>query len=137
MTWNGPIEGDYTNVDFGKAPWTQEVMALSHDECMHVKDKFEEIITTYDPNDNWGSPITDSYIYIAYNNSDWTYAINTATQSVINAYNPEINTLGINESGIIQPEPEPEPEPEEPIEEPTEEPPAEVVDEPTEETVTE
>ena len=124
MTWNGPVQGDYTGVDFTKGPWAGGIMTLSHDECIHVLDACKPIIEDYDPKNNMGQPISDMYVQSRYNELDWQYAINGDTYAVIKGYNPEVNELGINESGIIQPEPEQLPE------EPTEEPPAE--EEPTE-----
>jgi hypothetical protein len=132
MTWNGPIDGDYTNVDFTKGPWTDnECMTLAHDECIHVLEGCKQVIDDYDPAANYGDPISDTKIHSGYNKLDWQYAINWTTYNALKGYNPEVNAEGTDAAGVIQPEPEP-------IEEPTEETPADVVDEPaTEETATE
>lgn len=128
MPFNGPIDGDYTNVDFGKAPWTQECMTLTHEECLQVLEGFETVIANYDPTIDNNGPISEMLLHSGYNKLDWQYAISWATFTTLRAYNPEINLLGIDITGIVYPEPEPQPE------EPTEEPPAE---EPTEEQPTE
>jgi hypothetical protein len=142
MTWNGPIDGDYSNCDFTKGPWAAGVMTLSHDECIHVLQGCQTVIDNYDPKDHDNQPADDFYVQSEYNKLDWQYAINGDTYAVVKTYNTEFNTQGVNESGII-PEPEvfePEPTPEAPTEEPTpEEGTTEVVtpEAPTEETTTE
>jgi len=111
MTWNGPIDGDYTNVDFTQGPWTNgTIMTLNHDECLHVIQGCQTVVDNYDPNQNYGDPISDTKIHSGYNKIDFHYAINWDTYLTIKNYDPTINTLGINETGIIQPEPEPQPE---------------------------
>jgi hypothetical protein len=119
MTWNGPVDGDWTELDSTKAPWAAGVMTLSHDECVYVLDTTQPIIDTYDPKNNNGEPISDFYVISTYNNLDWSYAINGDTYGQLKNYEAAGFNLGIDENGIIQPEPEQLPE------EPTEEPPAE------------
>jgi hypothetical protein len=123
MPFNGPIDGDYSVCDPNKAPWTPEIMTLTHDECITILGKFNVIEEGYKPQEHYGEPISDTYIYTEYNTSDWTYGINFNTYSTLRGYSPEFNTQGINVDGIIpEPEieePEEEPIPEEPTEEPT------------------
>jgi hypothetical protein len=115
MPFNGPIDGDYSNCDWKEAPWVDKIMVFNHDECLFILGRIQEVIEAYNPDDNEGSPISDSIIHSDYNNSDWEYAISWSTFLTLRQYNPEYNTQGINEDGII-PEPEVE-EPEEPTEE--------------------
>jgi hypothetical protein len=134
MPFNGPIDGDYTNVDFKQAPWTNnECMVLTHNECLQVLEGFETVKNNYDPAENYGNPISEQQLHSDYNMLDWQYAINWNTFTALQGYNPEVNTEGTDAAGIIQPEPEQLPE------EPTEETPADIMDEPAteEETVTE
>jgi hypothetical protein len=98
MSWNGPIGGtDWSNVDFNKAPWQSGVMTLSHDEVLFVKENiapFEE---------QYGTDVNT--IVSKYNNlTAYEKAINGDTYAVIKSYDPTVNTLGINENGIVQPE---------------------------------
>lgn len=126
MPFNGPIDGtDYTNVDFSKGPWANECMTLTHDEVLMVKEKCQKIIDEYEPQAPYFEPVNDMYVISHYCQLDkYEYAINGNTYTPVMAYDPEINTLGIDIGGIVYPEPEQLPE------EPTEEPPAEEVDEP-------
>lgn len=138
MPFNGPIDGDYTNVDFTQGPWTNnECMTLTHDECLHVIEGCQSVVDNYDSSTNYGMPISETEIHSGYNKLDWQYAINWNTFTALQGYNPEVNTLGINEFGIILPEPEPEPTPEEPTEEPPAEEQTGELDEPSFEEQTE
>jgi hypothetical protein len=104
MPFNGPINGDYSVCDFSKAPWTSEIMTLTHEECVYVIDKCQEIVTNYDPKDNSNQAISDTYIHSKYNMSDWQYAISWNTYAILKVYDPEVNTLGIDAAGIVYPE---------------------------------
>jgi hypothetical protein len=116
MPFNGPIDGDYTNVDFTEGPWTDHVcMTLTHEECLQVLAKFEEIIAAYKPEENYGDPLSEMTLHSSYNKDDWQYAINNKTFLAARSYNPEFNTLGINDSGVVLEEEVVEPE--EPMEE--------------------
>jgi hypothetical protein len=139
MPFNGPIDGDYSEVDFTKAPWVNEIMPLTHDECVQVIGVCEEIKEGGNPN----GAVDANFVVSEYNMKDWQYAISLDTYTTLEGYDLEVNTLGIDENGIIQPEViEEEPTPEEPSEDPIEEDTTEVVEEgtpeaPTEETTTE
>lgn len=119
MPFNGPIDGDYTNVDYNKGPWVNEIMTLTHDECLQVQAGFQTVIDNYKPEEHYGDPLSEMVLHSEYNKLDWQYAISLNTFTTLRVYDPEVNTLGTNEFGIIYPEPEPEPEPveETPVEE--------------------
>jgi hypothetical protein len=87
-------------------------MTLTHEECIFVLEQCQVIIDNYDPADNFYQPITNDYVQVEYNRIDWTKGINGDTYAVLVGYDPEVNTLGINEHGIV---------PEEVIEPPIEE----------------
>lgn len=94
------------NFDLTQPPWNgQEVpMNLSHEEVLHVQTETKKIIDAYVP--GWGMPVTaddNGYIVPRYNELDWTKAINGHTYAVIKQYDPEVNKLGINANGIVQP----------------------------------
>ena len=114
MSWNGPIGGDWTaepKPDYTKAPWAAGCMTLSNDEIIYVK----EAIAPFE--EEYGTDVNT--IVSKYNNlTGYEKAINGDTYAVIKSYDPAVNTLGINEFGIIQPEAQPE--------QPTEETPSEV-----------
>lgn len=120
MAWNGWGEG--LNPDYTKAPWTAGVMTLTHEEVLHVLTETQIIIDAFVAVNGYEPPANE-YVVPEYNKSDWTKCINGDTYAVIKQYDPEIHTLGINEFGIVQPEPVEEPPTKEPtVEEPTEEP---------------
>jgi hypothetical protein len=107
----------FNSTDFYKAPWAAGIMTLTHEECIYVLEKCQVIIDNYDPANNMYQPISNDYVQVEYNRLDWTKGINGDTYGVLVGYDPEVNTLGINENGIVYPEViEP------PIEEPTETP---------------
>lgn len=121
MAWNGPIDGDYSNCDFSRGPWTGGIMVLNHDEVVYVLTQLPAIIDGYTPQQ--GDPVEpgDMYIHNTYNSdysNNWEKAINGDTFSVIKSYDPEVNTQGIDEQGIIPEEGRPVEEPVTP-EEPT------------------
>lgn len=102
--WNGPINGDWSNVDFAKAPWlTGAIMTLDHEEVLHVQTECAKIIDEFKASNDFTTPV-DEYVVPRYNESDWEKCINGDTYAVIKQYDPEVNTLGINENGIIMPE---------------------------------
>jgi hypothetical protein len=101
MPFNGPIDGDYTNVDLNKAPWTSECMTLTHEECLHVLDGIKQVIENYDPSTNYGQPLSDSQTHSDYNRLDWQYAISWDTYTTLKQYDPEVHKDGITEQGIV------------------------------------
>ena len=94
----------FNSTDFQKAPWAAGIMTLTHDECIYVLEKCQVIRDNYNPANNNYEPISDSYVQVEYNRLDWTKGINGDTYAVLVGYNPEVNTLGINENGIVFPE---------------------------------
>lgn len=108
MAWNGPVNGDYSNCDFNKPPWVGGCAVLTHEEVVFVWETTEQFRVQ--------KPWDDSYIVSEYNKFvNWEKAINGDTYNVIKTYDFEVNTLGIDENGVVQPA--------EPVEEtPTEEP---------------
>lgn len=111
----------FNEKDYTKAPWVSGCMTLTNEECVEVKENINDIVEEFEP-DNYTPYPTEMYIISTYNELDWSKAINAETYTTISAYNPEYNTQGIDENGII-PEPVEEPEEETPTEpeEPTEE----------------
>jgi hypothetical protein len=101
MPFNGPIDGDYSVCDPNKAPWTSEIATLSHDECLQVIEGVKNVTESYDPAEHNGEPVSDTAIYSAYNNSDWQYAVNWNTYSLLKQYDPEVHKDGITEQGIV------------------------------------
>jgi hypothetical protein len=101
MAWNGWGEG--LNPDYTKAPWTSGVMTLTHEEVLHVLDVTGQIIADYQAANNGATPDDNTYVVPEYNKSDWTKCVNGDTYAVIKSYDPAINTLGIDENGIVQP----------------------------------
>jgi hypothetical protein len=125
--------GFNTNFDVKLPPWNgQDVcMTLNHEEVLHVITETQRIVSEYVPQNGEPETPADTYVVPEYNKLDWTKAINGATYNVIKGYDPEINLLGIDSTGIIKPVVE------EPVEEPvTEEPPVEQLGE-EEEPITE
>jgi hypothetical protein len=113
----------FNSTDFTKAPWAAGIMTLTHEECVSILDQCQVIRDNYKPEDHYYEPISDFYVQSEYNKIDWTKGINGDTYSVLLGYDPELNTLGINEHGIVYPEVIEPPIEETPIEEaPTENP---------------
>lgn len=105
----------FNSTDFTKAPWASGVMTLTHEEVLHVKTATQEIEANYKPEENGYEPVSDFYVQSEYNKIDWTKGVNGDTYSVIKQYDVEVNTLGIDEQGIVQEEVV------EPVEQPIEE----------------
>lgn len=107
MPWNGPIKGSWENVDYNKGPWANTICDLTHDECVFAITETNKVAEAYIPGSDNGNPgPTDAYILDKYNNLyNWEKPINGLTYDCLKGYNPEVNTLGINENGIVQPEP--------------------------------
>jgi hypothetical protein len=97
--WNGWGEGIQT--DFNSAPWTNEVMTLTHEEVVHVITETNKIIDEFKVSNSFGAP-TDEYVVPKYNESDWAKCINGVTYNVIKGYDPAVNTLGIDGNGIVK-----------------------------------
>jgi len=97
MAWNGPIGGtDYSNVDFSKPPWVNGIAELTHDEVVWVIETIAPLEEQYLPDENT--------LISKFNNlTKYEKAINGDTYHCIKGYDPQVNTLGINASGIIQP----------------------------------
>jgi hypothetical protein len=94
----------FNSTDFQTAPWAAGIMTLTHDECVSILEQCQVIRDNYDPANNGYQPISDLYVQAEYNKIDWTKGINFDTYSVLLGYDPEVNTLGINEKGIVYPE---------------------------------
>lgn len=120
MAWNSVVNGDWSKADFTKAPWVNGVMTLTHEEVLHVLEVTGEIIDSFVVANGYEPPANE-YVVPEYNKKDWQYCINGDTYAVVKGYNPDVNTQGINEFGIVS-----EPVVEEaPIEVPVEETPVE------------
>jgi hypothetical protein len=109
MAWNGWGEG--LNPDYTKPPWVGGVMTLTHEEVLHVIEVTSQIIEEYQEANNGATPPDSEYVVPEYNKKDWAYCINGDTYAVIKGYDPAVNTLGIDASGIVQPVEEPVEEP--------------------------
>jgi hypothetical protein len=109
MPFNGPIDGNYENVDFTKGPWKdEECMTLTHSECVQTVTKLNDIEENFDPAEHDGNPVSDMFIHSDYNKSDWQYAINWKTFLALRTYDPEVNKDGIDGPGIVGTYEEPE-----------------------------
>lgn len=99
MAFNGLTNGDFT-----KAPWASGILTLTDEECVYVIEKCKEVAENFEPSDVFPQLI-DSYIISNYNKIDnWEKAINGDTYNILLGYNPEVNTQGIDNDGIV-PEP--------------------------------
>jgi hypothetical protein len=113
-----------TEMNANEAPFNNEMLTLTNDECVEVKDKCQTIKDEFVPSDIVLAPDLQ-YVVSTYNKQDWTKAINGITYEVLERYNPDVNTQGISPDAPDNIVPEPEETPEEPTEtpeEPTEEP---------------
>lgn len=98
--WNGPVNGDYSNCDWSKAPWYPVCADLTHEEVMFVIEALPPIEAKYLPDTNM--------VIAKYNElTGYEKAINGQTYPVIKQYDPAENLLGIDINGIIKPEPTP------------------------------
>jgi hypothetical protein len=103
MPFNGPIDGNYDNVNWNEGPWKDDhVMTLTHDEVLQVQAGFEKVIDDYKPEDNFGAPMAETQVHSDYNKLDWQYAINWSTFNAVRAYNPEVDTDGIAPEAPIE-----------------------------------
>lgn len=93
--------------NYSQPPYINGIMTLTHDECVKVKTKCQEIVDAYKPTDRDPLP-TMIYVVSTYNESNnYQEAINGDTYGAVELYNPEVNTQGISpeyENGIV-PEP--------------------------------
>lgn len=106
MPWNGPIDGDWSKCDFTKGPFAGGVMELTHDEVLFVQETAAPIAVGHEQD--------DFYIISQYNIAvNYEKAVNGDTWAVIKQYDPAVNTMGINENGVVMPE---ETQPEEVVE---------------------
>jgi hypothetical protein len=107
MAWNGPINGDYSKCNFAQPPWTGGVATLTHEECIFALETIEnEVRPQYQPQMWEPQEPSDFWLQSEYNKFVlWEKGINGDTYAVLKGYNPEIHSLGINESGIVQPDP--------------------------------
>jgi hypothetical protein len=110
FNWNDPTQ----------PPFNNEIMTLTHEECVKVKEGLKAAEDGYEQSYDYPE-ISQTYIINTYNRANLYEPINGSTYTVLEAYDPEVNKLGIDGNGIV-PEPEPEEEEtQEPGEEPTEE----------------
>ncbi|OLS39146.1 hypothetical protein [Bacillus sp. MRMR6] len=103
MPFNGPIDGDWTNVDFKKPGWVSGVMELTHEEVLYVQEQTQVIIDAFIV-ENGYEPPSNEYVLPEYNKQDWEKCINGDTYAVIKSYDSLVHTLGIDANGIVQPE---------------------------------
>jgi hypothetical protein len=94
--WNGLVNGDWSTCDFTQPPFQNGVATLTHDEVVFVQETAAEFVSGYETDDFY---VTSQYNIVV----KYEKAINQDTYEVIKQYIPEVNTLGINESGIIKP----------------------------------
>jgi hypothetical protein len=105
FNWNDPTQ----------PPFNNDVMTLTHDECIKVKDALKVVKEAYEPSYDYPE-ISQTYIINTYNRANLYEPINGSTYSQLEMYDPEYNTQGIDHNGIVpEPvvEPDPEPTPEE------------------------
>jgi hypothetical protein len=94
----------FNPTDFTKAPWAAGIMTLTHEECVYVLDTIEnEVRPNYKPEYYEPQEPSDFWLQSEYNKLDWKKGINGDSYAVLKGYNPEVNTLGIDGSGIVQP----------------------------------
>lgn len=98
FNWNDPTQ----------PPFTGEIMTLTHDECVKVKEALKVVVEEYTPSYDYPE-ISQTYIINTYNRANGYEPINGATYTQLEMYDSEFNTQGIDSNGII-PEPEQEPE---------------------------
>lgn len=89
--------------DYTQVPWVPGVLPLTHEECLYVIEKCDQVRSGYEAS---GSELDEkSYTISNYNKIDnWTKAVNGDTYDVLQGYDPDYFDQGINEYGIIYPE---------------------------------
>jgi hypothetical protein len=103
--WNCPVNGDWSTVDFSKPPWVAGIAVLTHEQVLFVQEKCEIVKAAYVPKMGEPTEPSDEYVQAQYNELvKYEQAVNGQTFAVIKSYDPEVNTLGIDENGIVQPE---------------------------------
>jgi hypothetical protein len=103
--WNCPVNGDYSGCDWTKAPWAPVIAVLTHEQVLFVQEKCEIVKVAYVPKIGEPAEPSDEYVQAEYNKLvNFEQAVNGQTFAVIKSYDPNVNTLGINENGIVQPE---------------------------------
>lgn len=91
--------------NYDVAPFANGIMTLTHEECVYVIEKTNEVRETYIPEENFLD--IASYTISNYNKIDnWEKAINGDTYNCLQGYNIEENKYGINTYGIIYEAPE-------------------------------
>jgi hypothetical protein len=106
MPFNGPIDGNWDNVDYTAAPWGGECMTLTHEECLQVLAGLKKAEEEYDPARHNGEALTDIHLLSDYCNQDWEFAINWETLMQLKSYDPEVNTEGLPHAPIEEQIPE-------------------------------
>lgn len=109
----------FNTSDFNAPPFVGGIVPLTHGECVMVKEKLDAIIAGFVP-DRFFEEENAMYTVPIYNDANQQELINGDTYEVLKKYSPEVNTQGIDGTGII-PEPVTEEENEVPNEEPNEE----------------
>lgn len=103
MPFNGPVNGDYTNVDVSKAPWAPGIMTLTHEECVFVLDEMTPIREGFERPMGGPDEPDDFYMVARYNETvNYEQGINGDTYNVLKGYDPEYHTLGIDENGVVR-----------------------------------
>jgi hypothetical protein len=115
----------FNSTDFTVAPWNSGIMTLTHEEVVEVMGHCQTIIDDFKVSNQYEEPASE-YVVPKYNEIDWKKSINGDTYAVLfdryvgtPIYDPNTNTQGINESGIVSEPVEEQPPTEE--EQPTEE----------------
>lgn len=95
MSFNAPVNGDWTTVDTSKPPYSEGVAELTHEEVLFVWETTEQFRVQ--------KPWDDFYIVSQYNIFvEWLKAINGDTYNIIKTYDFEVNHLGIDVNGIVE-----------------------------------
>jgi hypothetical protein len=106
MSWNAPVNGDWSTCDFTQPPFAGGIATLTHEEVLFVIETTAPIAVGHENDDFY---VTSQY-NIAVN---YEKGINQDTYVCIKGYDPNVNTLGTDANGIIQPiseEPQPQSE---------------------------
>jgi hypothetical protein len=105
--WNCPVNGNWADptIDYSKPPWVAGVAVLTHEQVLFVQEKCEIVKAAYAPKIGEPAEPSDEYVQAEYNKLvNFEQAVNGQTFAVIKSYDPTVNTLGIDENGIVQPE---------------------------------